>query len=156
MFPSYLGKCVLVFFSWSLDIFHSGTNPGVHHVSPVLDRVAREVPPSLDYQDAGVTHLSRARFGELETLGEMVLVLLTAGEPRRAALGPANATPVLRSVELRLVEGCHFAAGNGRCLVKKLDCQDLRGRDRGGGVLLNKISNITPRLLYLNLPKLSV
>ena len=64
----------------SLDGFNSGTHPGIHDMGPVFAGVLWQVPPPLDNENTGVTHLACPGLHQLETVGEINLILCTAGK----------------------------------------------------------------------------
>ena len=77
-----LRKYQRVWIPRSLDGFNSWTYPGINHVGPVFAGVPREVPPPLDDENTGVADLAGPDLLQLETPGEITLVLGTARESR--------------------------------------------------------------------------
>ena len=71
-----------IFIPRSLDSFDPRTQPGINHVGPVFAGVPREVPPPLDDENTGVADLAGPDLLQLETPGEITLVLGTARESR--------------------------------------------------------------------------
>ena len=75
-----LGKYQRIWIPRPLDGFNSRTYAGIHNMGPVFAGVLREVPPPLDNENTGIADLARSDLLQLETGGEITLILGTAGK----------------------------------------------------------------------------